>query len=127
MQAFVKDLNGLYAKYPALSRLDYHPDGFEWINCSYNELSMVMFVRKTEKPEETLFFVCNFDNMAHPKFRIGVPFAGKYKEILNSDAKVYGGSGMVNSRIKSSKKMEWDERENSIEIDICLLYTSRCV
>ena len=118
MQAFVKDLNSLYARYPALSRLDYHPDGFEWINCSYNELSMVMFVRKTEKPEETLFFVCNFDNMAHPKFRVGVPFAGKYKEILNSDAKVYGGSGMVNSRMKSSKKMEWDERENSIEIDI---------
>ena len=118
MQAFVKDLNSLYARYPAVSRLDYHPDGFEWINCSYNELSMVMFVRKTEKPEETLFFVCNFDNMAHPKFRVGVPFAGKYKEILNSDAKVYGGSGMVNSRMKSSKKMEWDERENSIEIDI---------
>ena len=124
MQEFVKDLNGLYAGHPALSQLDYDPDGFEWINCSYHELSMVMFVRKTKKPEETLLFVCNFDNMAHQKFRVGVPFAGKYKEILNSDAKKYGGSGMVNARMKSSKKMEWDEKENSIEINIAPMSVS---
>ena len=85
---------------------------------------MVMFVRKTKKPEETLLFVCNFDNMAHQKFRVGVPFAGKYKEILNSDAKNYGGSGMVNARMKSSKKMEWDEKENSIEINIAPMSVS---
>ena len=124
MQEFVKDLNGLYAGHPALSQLDYDPDGFEWINCSYHELSMVMFVRKTKKPEETLLFVCNFDNMAYQKFRMGVPFAGKYKEILNSDAKKYGGSGMVNARMKSSKKMEWDEKENSIEINIAPMSVS---
>ena len=123
-QAFMKALNALYAKYPALSQLDYDPDGFEWINCSYNELSMAMFVRKTKKPEDTLLFVCNFDNMEHKKFRVGVPFAGKYKEVLNSDAAEYGGSGMVNARVKASKKMEWDEQENSIEIDIAPMSVS---
>ena len=123
-QAFMKALNVLYAKYPALSQLDYDPDGFEWINCSYNELSMAMFVRKTKKPEDTLLFVCNFDNMEHKKFRVGVPFAGKYKEVLNSDAAEYGGSGMVNARVKASKKMEWDEQENSIEIDIAPMSVS---
>ncbi len=123
-QAFMKALNALYAKYPALSQLDYDPDGFEWMNCSYNELSMAMFVRKTKKPEDTLLFVCNFDNMEHKKFRVGVPFAGKYKEILSSDAAEYGGSGMVNARVKVSKKIEWDEQENSIEIDIAPMSVS---
>lgn len=124
MKDYVRDLNGLYAKYPALSKLDYDPNGFEWINCSYSEESLAMFVRKTEKPEETILVVCNFDTVAHPKFRVGVPFAGKYKEILNGDSTAYGGSGMVNARVKTSKKVEWDERENSIEIDIAPMSVS---
>ena len=56
--------------------------------------------------------------MEHEKFRLGVPFAGKYKEILNSDAKQFGGSGMVNPRVKMSKKEEWDTRKNSIAINL---------
>ncbi len=124
MKDYVRDLNSLYAKYPALSKMDYEPEGFEWINCSYSEESLAMFIRKTEKPEETVLVVCNFDTVPHPKFRVGVPFPGKYKEILNSDAAVYGGSGMVNPRVKTSKKVEWDERENSIEIDIAPMSVS---
>lgn len=118
MRDYVKALNKLYAEHPAMYALDYDPDGFEWINCSYNKESMAMFVRKTDKPEETLLFVCNFDTVPHKKFRVGVPFAGKYKEILTSDAEEFGGSGMVNPRLKNSKKVEWDSKENSIEIDI---------
>ena len=61
----------------------------------------MIFVRRTEKPEETLLFVCNFVPVAHEKFQLGVPFAGKYKEILNSDDVRFGGSGMVNPRVKT--------------------------
>lgn len=138
MQDYVKALNMLYLEHPALYEGDYDPGGFEWINCSCREESMVMFLRKGQKPEgrktdgkkaggkgpakngseETLLFVCNFDNMEHEKFRVGVPFEGKYKEILNSDALEYGGLGRVNSRVKTSKNLEWDEREDSIEIHI---------
>ena len=118
MQDYMKALNGLYRKYPAMYELDYDPDGFQWINCSYQQESILIFARKTKKKEETLLFVCNFDNMAHEKFRVGVPFAGKYKEILNSDAADFGGSGKVNPRAKSSKKLEWDDMENSIEINV---------
>ena len=118
MQDYMKALNGLYRKYPAMYQLDYDPDGFQWINCSYQQESILIFARKTKKKEETLLFVCNFDNMAHEKFRVGVPFAGKYKEILNSDAAEFGGSGKVNPRAKSSKKLEWDDMENSIEINV---------
>jgi 1,4-alpha-glucan branching enzyme len=118
MKDYVKALNHLYRTQPALYKMDYEPEGFEWINCTYNDENIVIFERKTDKPEETLLFVCNFVPVEHEKFRLGVPFAGKYKEILNSDAKQFGGSGMVNPRVKMSKKEEWDARENSIVINL---------
>ena len=118
MKEYVKALNHLYRTQPALYKMDYEPEGFEWINCTYNDENIVIFERKTEKPEETLLFVCNFVPVEHEKFRLGVPFAGKYKEILNSDAKQFGGSGMTNPRVKMSKKEEWDTRKNSIAINL---------
>ena len=118
MQDYVRTLNKLYLEHPALYEMDYDPEGFEWINCSYQNESMVMFVRKSKKAGETLLFICNFDNMEHEKFRVGVPFEGRYKEIFNTDAKEFGGSGKVNGRVKSSKKIEWDEKEDSIEVNI---------
>lgn len=118
MRDYVKALNHLYRTQLALYKMDYEPEGFEWINCTYNDENIVIFERKTDKPEETLLFVCNFVPVEHEKFRLGVPFAGKYKEILNSDAKQFGGSGMVNPRVKMSKKEEWDARENSIVINL---------
>ena len=118
MKEYVKALNQLYASHPALYELDDEPEGFQWINCTYQADNIAIFIRRSKKPEETLLFVCNFAPVPHEKFRIGVPFAGKYKEILNSDAVPFGGSGMGNPRAKSSKKEEWDERENSIQINI---------
>ena len=124
MKDYVKALNHLYRAQPALYRMDYEPEGFEWINCTYNDENIVIFERKTDKPEETLLFVCNFAPVEHEKFRLGVPFAGKYKEILNSDAKQFGGSGMVNPRVKMSKKEEWDTRKNSIAINLAPMSTA---
>ena len=121
MQSYVKRLNELYRAYPALYELDYETEGFEWINCTAWEDNIVVFQRKTEKPEETLIFVCNFAPVAHKKFKLGVPFAGRYKEILCSDSAEYGGSGMTNPRAKASKKEECDERENSITIQLAPL------
>lgn len=118
IQDYARALNKFYLEHPALYELDYDPEGFEWINCSYQKESMVMFLRKTKKREETLLFVCNFDNVEHEKFRLGVPFAGKYKEIFNSDASEFGGDGRVNGRVKTAKKLEWDERDYSIELTI---------
>lgn len=118
MQNYVKALNHLYQESPALWKEDYDPTGFEWINCSYHEYSMVMFLRKTENPEETLLFISNFDNMEHKKFRVGVPFYGSYKEILNSESAEYGGSGKGNPRAVRAKKLQWDDKKYSIEVNI---------
>ncbi len=123
LRDYVKALNHLYVSHPAMYEHDREPEGFEWINCTYDRENIVIFIRKSDRPEETLLFVCNFVPVAHEKFRIGVPFAGKYKEILNSDAEKFGGGGMTNPRVKTSKKMEWDGRADSIEIDLAPMST----
>lgn len=120
-KAYVKALNELYYNTPALYEKDFHPDGFQWINCTSSKDNIVVFLRKTDRPEETLLVTCNFAPVTHEKFQVGVPFAGKYKEILNSEDKKFGGSGIGNSRIKASKKKEADGREDSIEITLAPL------
>ena len=120
-KAYVKALNELYYNTPALYAKDFHPDGFQWINCTSSKDNIVVFLRKTDRPEETLLVTCNFAPVPHEKFQVGVPFAGKYKEILNSEDKKFGGSGIGNSRIKASKKKEADGREDSIEITLAPL------
>lgn len=77
MQTYVRELNKLYQAHPALYEQDFDTEGFEWINCSYHEESMIIFLRRGK--EETLLCVCNFDNMDHEKFRLGVPLQENIK------------------------------------------------
>lgn len=118
IQDYVKALNEFYKANPAMYQEDYYPEGFKWINCTYHEESLAMFVRQTKKPEETLLFVCNFDNVEHKNFKVGVPFYGKYKEVLSSEDGKFGGAGAGNPRAKTAKAIEWDGRDYSIEITI---------
>ena len=119
----VKDLNHFYAKQKALCETDFDSEGFEWINnISANE-NVIVFQRKTGKPEELLLVVCNFANEERTDYKIGVPFEGKYREVLNTDALKYGGTGCVNIGYISSKEDECDDRENSIRIKMPALAT----
>ena len=116
MRGFVKALNSFVKAHPALYERDCEPEGFQWINnISANE-NMLVFLRKAD--EETLLVVCNFSPLVYEKHKIGVPFAGKYKEIFNSDAEQYGGTDVRNKRVKTSKKSECDGFEDSIEITV---------
>ncbi len=123
IQDYVKDLNELYKTHPALSRFDYYPDGFEWINCSYGEQSLLFFLRKTDVKDETILVAANFDNVEHKKFRVGVPFPCKVKPLLSSDEKKYGGSGALRKIEHKAEKLEWDEREYSVVVDIPAMST----
>ncbi|MDO5422534.1 MAG: 1,4-alpha-glucan branching protein GlgB [Eubacteriales bacterium] len=118
MQKYYRALNTFYREHPAMYQLDYDPDGFEWINSIAANENLLIFVRKTEKKEETLLFVCNFAPVTREKYQIGVPYAGKYKEVFNSDKEEFGGSGIGNPRVKQSKKEEADDRAYSITINI---------
>ncbi|MEY8354008.1 1,4-alpha-glucan branching protein GlgB [Lachnospiraceae bacterium 54-53] len=116
IKEYVKALNHLYRSRPALYQRDYGTSGFEWMECADSENSMAGFLRKTGKKEETLLFVCNFDTVPHRKYPVRVPFAGKYKEILNSDDTAFGGEGRVNSRVRASKEKAGEKGPHFIEI-----------
>lgn len=116
LKTCIKDLNALYQSHPALYEKDDDYDGFEWVQLMKYEENVLTFLRKTEKPEETLLVVCNFAAVPHEHYQVGVPFYGKYKEIFNSDQAKYGGAGLVNPRAKASVMQECDERECSLKL-----------
>lgn len=117
MQNYVRDLNALYRSEPALYDQDYTPDGFRWINCISADETIIVFERIAENGEE-LIVVANFTPVKRANYKIGVPHPGKYKEIFNSDAAIYGGDDFVNPRLKVSKKDECDGLEDSIRIKV---------
>ena len=110
---YVSYLNEFYKKHPALYRDDYEPKGFDWVSELDADHSVIAFLRKCRG--ETLLVVCNFTPVAYDKFVLGVPTAGKYKEIFNSNAKEFGGDGVVNPRVKASKAVTKDGFKHSIE------------
>lgn len=122
-QLYMKELIAFYKKSPALYELDFVPEGFEWINHISTIESIIVFLRKS-KTGEVQLVLCNFSNVAYEQYKIGVPFAGKYKEIFNTDAVKFGGSGYVNPRVKQSKSDECDGREQSIRVKVAPLSMS---
>lgn len=118
LKEYIHDLNEFYKTNPALYLMDGNSDGFEWIRFTNYDENIVAFLRKTEKPEETLLAVCNFSPVFYDGYQVGVPFKGKYKEILNSDSGKYGGQGVVNVRVKASIDKECDNREFSLKLKL---------
>ncbi|MCG2583735.1 1,4-alpha-glucan branching protein GlgB [Massilia sp. TS11] len=95
VQRLVKDLNAVYTAYPALHARDCDPRGFAWIAHDDRANSVLSFVRYDEQGDFVIV-VCNFTPVVRHGYRIGVPAAGRYREIINTDASIYGGSGVGN-------------------------------
>jgi 1,4-alpha-glucan branching enzyme len=96
LQYFVRDLNKMYKEEKALYEVDFEYEGFEWIDCNDSDHSVVSFMRKSRDKSSLLIIVCNFTPVQYDSYRIGTPFFTYHKEILNSDAEIYGGSNMGN-------------------------------
>ena len=96
MRRWVEDLNRRYRSEAALHDLDCQPEGFEWIDCNDGSASVVSFIRKARSPAEIVLVVCNFTPVPRAYYRVGVPRGGLWRELLNSDAAEYGGSGIGN-------------------------------
>jgi len=90
---WVEDLNRLYRQEPALHQLDFSPEGFQWVDRHDSEQSTLSFLRKGGNQEELILVVCNFTPVARHNLRLGVPVGGYWRELLNGDATLYGGSG----------------------------------
>ena len=111
----IKDLNFLYKNKPALYAKDTSPEGFEWINCISPQQCMLSFMRKDGKAEDTLVVIANFAGVMQ-EFTVGVPYDGKYKELLNTDNKLYGGKSKPQTRAKAAIEGEVDGRPYSIQV-----------
>ena len=96
VQAWMEQLNRFYSNEPAMHVFDNDPAGFEWVDVNDNANSTISLLRKSEKPEDTVLVVCNFTPVPRTGYRVGVPHGGYWRELLNSDAREYGGSGMGN-------------------------------
>jgi 1,4-alpha-glucan branching enzyme len=96
VKRLVGDLNRVYRREPALYELDFSADGFEWVDVNNSESSIIAFLRKPKGDGPPLLVVCNFTPVPRANFLIGVPLRGIWREIINTDARDYGGSGWGN-------------------------------
>jgi 1,4-alpha-glucan branching enzyme len=96
LQRWVRDLNTAYRGEPALHELDCDPAGFEWIDCHDAQQSTLAFLRRGRDSDRAFVVACNFTPVPRYPHRLGVPWGGEWREVLNSDAPLYGGSGQGN-------------------------------
>jgi 1,4-alpha-glucan branching enzyme len=118
VQRWVRDLNTLYRGEPALHALDCDPAGFEWVDCNDAEQSTLVFMRHGGEPRRTVLVACNFTPVPRANFRVGVPVGGYWREILNGDAPLYGGSGQGNLGGVRATPVSWHGRRHSLSITL---------
>jgi len=118
IQKWVKALNQLYRKEPALHEMDCESGGFEWVDANDALQSVISFIRKGKSTDDIVLIVCNFTPTTHLKYGVGVPRGGSWKELLNSDAEEYGGSGKGNPRSLRAGKKPAHGRPYSINITL---------
>lgn len=116
VRKLITDLNALYKTQPALFEKQFSPEGFEWINYSDHQNAVMSYIRKGNNSKEDLVVVCNFTQVVRENYRIGLPRKGKLTEIFNSDATIYGGSGVANVNKPAIESSPYDGRDYSAEL-----------
>ena len=116
IQQVVGDLNRLYRSEPSLHRGDFDATGFAWIDCHDSTQSVLSYVRRDGR--EFLLVVLNFTPIVRENYRIGVPLAGSYTEIFNSDSRFYGGSDVGNPLAINSEPLAWMRQRDSLVLTL---------
>jgi 1,4-alpha-glucan branching enzyme len=116
LQKLVSDLNSVYKSVPSLHNYDFEPQGFEWIDCNDREQSVLSYIRKNEHDFTIGLF--NFTPVPRMNYRIGVPEAGEYEIVLNSDSAPYGGSEFNMPASIHSEELRCSDRPHSISLDL---------
>jgi 1,4-alpha-glucan branching enzyme len=118
LQRWVRDLNAMYTREPALHSTDGDPAGFEWVDCTDSESSIVSWIRKTPDGGEVVLAVCNFTPVPRTGYRVGVPLGGMWRELLNSDALLYGGGGLGNAGGFEAERVPYHGRPYSLNLTL---------
>jgi len=116
LQKYVRDLNRLYCSEPALYEVDFHSQGFDWIDFHDAENSVVSFIRYSKKRDDYIVAVFNFTPVPRFAYRVGVPEKGYYREILNSDSREYWGSNLGNAGGVFAEETPWNGKPFSMNI-----------
>lgn len=114
----LRDLNHAYRDMPGIAKFDNDEAGFEWINCTDADNSVLSFLRKGEGQADMVTAVGNFTPVPRVGYRVGVPHGGFWKEIINTDAPEYGGQGYGNCGGVEAEAIEWDGRLYSIKLEV---------
>jgi len=117
VQQLVRDLNRLYREVPALHRLDFTHEGFSWIDCHDADQSVISWLRYAEDGS-FVAIVLNLTPVPRLGYRIGVPAAGEYRELLNSDSRHYGGSDLGNEGLLAAVAETWMGRPASLTLTL---------
>ncbi|MCL7488233.1 MAG: 1,4-alpha-glucan branching protein GlgB [Desulfobulbaceae bacterium] len=118
MQRWVRDLNTFLRGEPAMYELDADPAGFSWIDCNDSRQSVFSYIRRGKDPRNTLVCIGNFTPVPRHNYRLGVPEMGYWKEVLNSDAPLYGGSGQGNFGGKEATPLSVHGENQSLNITL---------
>ncbi len=118
LQHWVKMLNHYYTGNPALYEKQFANDGFEWIEHGDYQNSVLSFLRKGNDPDSPVFVICNFTPVVREGYKVGVPFGGEWKEVLNSDLKEFGGSGYHMNGSLEAKEEALHGRSHSITMSL---------
>ena len=117
LQRLVRDLNHLYRTTPALHDLDFEHEGFSWVDCHDADQSVLSFIRRA-RDGSSVVVILNFTPVVRERYRIGVPAAGEYRELLNSDSTFYGGSNVGNSGTLVASPKPWMNLPYSLELTL---------
>ena len=117
LQLYTSELNHFYLRTPALWQIDGSWDGFKWIDADNNDQSVISYRRIGSDGKEVVVLI-NFTPVAYEDYRLGVPFAGTYREVFNSDNERYGGSGVINTVDRRSESVPWQGLDNSIVLRV---------
>jgi len=120
---FFSDLNKLYRKTKALYEQAYSNKGFEWIDLGDHQNSVLTYLRRGKKEKDVVVIINNFTPSVHHHYRVGVPFKGTYKAILNSDDAKYGGTGNFEIKGLKAQESEWNGRPYHVELSLPPLCT----
>jgi 1,4-alpha-glucan branching enzyme len=118
LRSWVEALNRVYRSEPALYEIDFEPAGFQWIDCSDTDHSTLSLLRVGRSPADVVLVVCNFTPVPWLDYRVGVPYQGFWREILNSDAKEYGGSGHGNMGGVTADPIPFHGRPYSLKLTV---------
>jgi len=116
VQKLVADLNKLYRQKPALYQHDFEHSGFEWIDCHDSQQSVISFIRKSG--DDFVINIFNFTPVPREGYRIGVPVAGAYQEVFNSDSEYYNGSNLGNGGELQTENVPWMNRPFSLNLTL---------